>query len=64
MSIWQRIKHWFARPDPNDIDSDFLRTTGIGWNAEGDMRAPGPDTLKDIKASYGPSYWDNLPKGK
>lgn len=74
MTIWQRIKAWIARPDPDDKDSDFLRTTGIAFDAQGLEKAPGEDThrlhvrqlqkhfgLDTIKRTRGsPSAWDRL----
>lgn len=64
--LWQRLFAWFAAPDPNDtpVDSDFLRTTGISFDAQDDMRVPGEDThklhVRTLREHYGPSYWDRL----
>ena len=59
MTIWQRIKHWFARPDPYDVDSKFPDGT---MPTPTDVYVPSEDTWRKHKDAYRPSAWDRLGK--
>ena len=60
MTIWQRIKHWFARPDPYDVDSKFPNST-MPVTPE-DAYVPSESTWRQHKDAYRPSAWDRLGK--
>ena len=59
MTLWQRICAWFARPDPDDMDSGFpADSTGP---IPQDLYVPGPDTHKMMTQQFSsPSDWDAL----
>jgi hypothetical protein len=65
VALWGR---WIARkmPPSDDVDSDFLRTTGVqpSWDGIGPA---GEATHADMLAKYptqfkSPTYWDELAK--